>query len=164
MDGQEAQVDFTIFLAFVFQNPKSLGDIRGFMGRKKKKREREKGLRKSWYVTTFPGSIVWGKYRCKRETCEHWSNEDVHPTGWQHFWEMEGFQGRPSNVRDLAWDDQAQQLNIPKHAAAAAAELLQSCPTLCDPMDGSPPGSPVPGILQARVLEWGAIAISVQAC
>ena len=39
------------------------------------------------------------------------------------------------------------------HAAAAAAKLLQSCPTLCDPIDGSPPGSPVPGILQARVLE-----------
>ena len=45
-------------------------------------------------------------------------------------------------------------------AAAAAAKLLQSCPTLCDPIDGSPPGSPVPGILQARVLEWGAIAFS----
>ena len=43
-------------------------------------------------------------------------------------------------------------------AAAAAAESLQSCPTLCDPIDGSPPGSPVPGILQARALEWGAIA------
>ena len=42
--------------------------------------------------------------------------------------------------------------------AAAAAKSLQSCPTLCDPIDGSPPGSPVPGILQARVLEWGAIA------
>ena len=41
---------------------------------------------------------------------------------------------------------------------AAAAKSLQSCPTLCDPIDGSPPGSPVPGILQARVLEWGAIA------
>ena len=38
--------------------------------------------------------------------------------------------------------------------AAAAAKLLQSCPTLCDPIDGSPPGSPVPGILQARTLEW----------
>ena len=38
-------------------------------------------------------------------------------------------------------------------AAAAAAESLQSCPTLCDPIDGSPPGSPVPGILQARTLE-----------
>ena len=41
-----------------------------------------------------------------------------------------------------------------------AAKLLQSCSTLCDPMDGSPPGSPVPGILQARPLEWGAIAFS----
>ena len=44
------------------------------------------------------------------------------------------------------------------HAAATAAKSLQSCPTLCDPIDGSPPGSPVPGILQARVLEWGAIS------
>ena len=39
-------------------------------------------------------------------------------------------------------------------AAVAAAKSLQSCPTLCDPIDGSPPGSPVPGILQARTLEW----------
>ena len=45
---------------------------------------------------------------------------------------------------------------------AAAAKSLQSCPTLCDPIDGSPPGSPVPGILQARTLEWGAIAFSNQ--
>ena len=45
-------------------------------------------------------------------------------------------------------------------AAAAAAKSLQSCPTLCDPMDGSPPGSPVPGILQARTLEWVAIPFS----
>ena len=42
--------------------------------------------------------------------------------------------------------------------AAAAAASLQSCPTLCDPIDGSPPGSPVPGILQARILEWVAIS------
>ena len=41
---------------------------------------------------------------------------------------------------------------------AAAAASLQLCPTRCDPMDGSPPGSPVPRILQARTLEWGAIA------
>ena len=46
------------------------------------------------------------------------------------------------------------------YAAAAAAKLLQSCPTLCDPIDGSPPGSSLPGILQARVLEWGATAFS----
>ena len=44
--------------------------------------------------------------------------------------------------------------------AAAAAESLQSCPTLCDPIDGSPPGSPIPGILQARTLEWVAISFS----
>ena len=41
---------------------------------------------------------------------------------------------------------------------AAAAKLLQSCPTLCDPTDGSPPGSPIPGIFQARTLEWVAVS------
>jgi len=45
-------------------------------------------------------------------------------------------------------------------AAAAAAKLLQSCPSLCDPIDSSPPGSPIPGILQARILEWVAISFS----
>ena len=44
--------------------------------------------------------------------------------------------------------------------AAAAAKSLQLCRTLCDPVDGSPPGSPVPGILQARILEWVAISFS----
>ena len=46
------------------------------------------------------------------------------------------------------------------YPAATAAKSLQSCPTLCDPMDGSPPGSPVPGILQARTLEWVVISFS----
>ena len=50
----------------------------------------------------------------------------------------------------------------PKGAAAGAAKSLQSCPTLCDPIDGSPPGSPVPGILQAKTLEWVAIAFSAK--
>ena len=50
--------------------------------------------------------------------------------------------------------------NILVEPAAAAAKLLQSCPTLCDPIDGSPPGSPIPGILQARTLEWVAISFS----
>ena len=45
-------------------------------------------------------------------------------------------------------------------AAAAAAKSLQSCLTLCDPTDGSPPGSSIPGILQARILEWVAISFS----
>ena len=43
---------------------------------------------------------------------------------------------------------------------AATAKLLQSCPILCDPIDGSPPGSAIPGILQARILEWAAISFS----
>ena len=53
-----------------------------------------------------------------------------------------------------------QTIALISHAAAAAAKSLQSCPTLCDPTDGSPPGSPVPGILQARTLEWVAISFS----
>ena len=47
-----------------------------------------------------------------------------------------------------------------QYTAAAAAKSLQSCPTLCHPIDGSPPGSPVPGILQAKTLEWVAISFS----
>ena len=50
------------------------------------------------------------------------------------------------------WDNPTQTIK-----QSAAAKLLQSCPTLCDPIDGSPPGSPVLGILQARTLEWVAI-------
>ena len=49
---------------------------------------------------------------------------------------------------------------LQENATAAAAKSLQSCPTLCDPIDGSPTGSPVPGILQARTLEWVAISFS----
>ena len=51
-------------------------------------------------------------------------------------------------------------VGMPKHLSATAAKSLQSCPTLCDPIDGSPPGSPVPGILLARTLEWVAISFS----
>ena len=47
------------------------------------------------------------------------------------------------------------------YAAAAAAKSPQSCPTLCDTIDGSPPGCPVPGILQARILEWVAIGVEL---
>ena len=52
------------------------------------------------------------------------------------------------------------QIYIYTHAAAAAAKSCQSCPTLCDPIDSSPPGSPIPGILQARTMEWVAISFS----
>ena len=50
--------------------------------------------------------------------------------------------------------------SLPSAAAAAAAKSLQLCPTLCDPIDGSPPGSPIPEILQARTLEWVAMSFS----
>ena len=59
-----------------------------------------------------------------------------------------------------AWVGSLVRELIPHAAAAAAAKSLQPCPTLCDPIDGSPPGSPVPGILQARTLEWVAISFS----
>ena len=57
------------------------------------------------------------------------------------------------------WQEYRKEL-YKKDLAAAAAKSLQSCPTLCDPRDDSPPGSPVPGILQARTLEWVAISFS----
>ena len=57
-------------------------------------------------------------------------------------------------------DDSKNKEGIDIVPAAAAAKSHQSCPTLCNPIDGSPPGSPVPGILQARTLEWVAISFS----
>jgi len=68
-------------------------------------------------------------------------------------------------AQDLGQTKIAGLLDIPEASAyhsntAATAKSLQSCPTLCNPIDGSPPGSPVPGILQARTLEWVAISFS----
>ena len=63
---------------------------------------------------------------------------------WPQDWKMSVFIPIPNKVQ----------------TTVAAAKSLQSCPTLCDPIDGSPPGSPVPGILQARTLEWVAISFS----
>ena len=57
-------------------------------------------------------------------------------------------------------EEELKSLLMKVKAAAAAAKSLQSGPTLCDPIDGSPPGFPIPGILQARTLEWIAIAFS----
>ena len=62
-------------------------------------------------------------------------------------WRTPGFSSPSSATYEQCWDD-------------CYAKSLQSCPTLCDPMDSSPPGSPVPGILQARTLEWVAISFS----
>ena len=71
------------------------------------------------------------------------SNESTLHVRWPKYWSF-SFSIIPSN----------------SISAAAAAKSLQSCPTLCDPRDGSPPGFPVPGILQARILEWVAISFS----
>ena len=57
-------------------------------------------------------------------------------------------------------EEELNRLLLRVNAGAATAKSFQLCPTLCDPIDGSPPGSPVPGILQARILEWVAIAFS----
>ena len=62
-------------------------------------------------------------------------------------------------MRPIMRESFSRQVDM-KSAAAAAAKSLQSCPNLCDPIDGNPPGSPVPGILQARTLEWVAISFS----
>ena len=75
-------------------------------------------------------------------------------------------------IQSLGWEDPLEK-QMPTHSsilawrilwteepAAAAAKSLQSCPTLCDPIDGSPSGFPIPGILQARTLEWVAISFS----
>ena len=62
-------------------------------------------------------------------------------------------------VQSLGQEDPLEK-EMAAAAAAAAAKSLQLCPTLCDPIDSSPPGSPVPGILQARTLEWVAISFS----
>ena len=61
------------------------------------------------------------------------------------------------NIKYLTYTDDTTLMAESEEELTATAKSLQSCPTLCDPIDGSPPGSPVPGILQARTLEWVAI-------
>ena len=71
------------------------------------------------------------------------------------------FSSLPLNIHRLKNKDELTSFLLSKDfTAAATAKSLQSCPTLCDPIDGSPPGSSVPGILQARTLEWVAISFS----
>ena len=77
---------------------------------------------------------------------------------------VNGERGRPGPLRPSVVKDQG---SFPCYFLPItdqyihAAKSLQSCPTLCDPIDGSPPGSPVPGILQARTLEWVAISLTI---
>ena len=69
----------------------------------------------------------------------------------------EGKEEPPVSLRERLMGS---SLHLRKEPAAAAAKSLQSCLTVCNPIDSSPPGSPVPGILQARTLEWVAISFS----
>ena len=69
-----------------------------------------------------------------------------------------------ATLRWYAVISNAARRNAQPLCAAAAAKSIQSCLTLCDPIDGSPPGSSVPGILQARTLEWVAISFSQPLC
>ena len=84
----------------------------------------------------------------------------------EHFLFLGYFNSKITPIKSESLDDRAVALvskNLQQtdtKVAATAAKSLQSCLTLCDPIDGSPPGSPVPGILQARTLEWVAISFS----
>ena len=75
--------------------------------------------------------------------------------GWEETQAGIKISGR--NINNLRYADDT---TLMAESAAADAKSLQSCPTLCNPPDGSPPGSPIPGILQARILEWVAISFS----
>ena len=79
---------------------------------------------------------------------------------WPQDWKRPVFILIPKKSNDKQCSNYFTIALISHAAAAAAAKSLQSCPTLCDPIDGSPPGSPIPGILQARTLEWVAISFS----
>ena len=93
------------------------------------------------------------------------SNESTLRMRWPKYWSF-SFSISPSNEYlglisfRMDWLNLLTVQGTLKSLAAAAAKSRQSCPTLCDPIDGSPPGSSVPGILQARTLEWVAISFS----
>ena len=75
---------------------------------------------------------------------------------WTKCWLSDHLHIRAQNTRTYIWSC----ATFHRAAAATTAKSLQSCPTVCDPIDGSPPGFPIPGILQARTLEWVAISFS----
>ena len=105
---------------------------------------------------------------CRRHRFDYW----VRKIPWRREWKHTPvfLPGKSHGQRSLAgyspWGHKSVRHNLATKQQqihlydAAAAKSLQSCPTLCDPIDSSPPGSPVPGILQARTLEWLAISFS----
>ena len=99
---------------------------------------------------TPPVSFVHGIFQARRRVCSHVLLQGV--KGWTVVYLP--IQLKPSHIVRPGY----QRVYTESHSTAAAAKSLQSCPTLCNPIDGSPPGFPVPGILQARTLEWVAIS------
>ena len=98
---------------------------------------------------------------------ELWGSELVNPKFFHYFYELILFWNGLDNGVPVFWTLEAARAHqmwvreeLGDSAAAAAAKSLQSCLTLCDPIDGSPSGSTVPGILHARTLEWVAISFS----
>ena len=136
-----------------------------------------------YWIMTFPKFICWNaksQYLSMKHCFEIGLREviklsevikvaltqyDWCPYKWGKFVHRETCRGR-TMWRDIVgkwpWQAKREPGTDSSHTAlaAAAAKSLQSCPTLCDPIDGSPPGSPVPGILQARTLVWAAISFS----
>ena len=108
----------------------------------------------------WPWSTKWGRAKADRVLPRERTGRSKHPlpTTQEKTLHMDITRG---SVMKSDWLYSLQP-NMEKlyAAAAAAAKSFQSCPTLCDPIDGSPPGSPVPGILQVRTLEWIAISFS----
>ena len=104
------------------------------------------------YNPTYPGSSMKSKntHRVKKTIPAWLSNEIYYKSMRSVKWVYQGWRIK----------DQHTKINSFLYTAAAAAKSLQSCPTLCDPIDGISPGSLVPGILQARTLEWVAISFS----
>ena len=129
---------------------------------------RKQGLWVRWYQLTLRQSLttsvinqsfLFNEGLTKILTFKVWMSF----LSWLYSWVLSHYQHRrvicPENNESTVfgtYPDSAQWFS----SSAAAAKSLQSCLTLCDPIDGSPPGSPVPGILQARTLEWVAISFS----
>ena len=109
----------------------------------------------------FSGDSVTSTHSCSGEC-----NVDTRQTPWRSYYFLKPMTGKCRGSCEAQRSHQGKSWELPiqvkrvQMTIAAAAKSLQSCPTLCDPIDGSPPGSPVPGILQARTLEWVAISLS----
>ena len=108
-----------------------------------------------YYPALYQIIVKWRSSRCARWMhCSRLDWNEYLDWHWDTLKLSESQYDSVTKIRDKECIPPKTQL------AAAAAKLLQLCPTLCDPIDGSPPGFPTPGILQARILEWVAISFS----